>query len=275
MLQQKKKGNKCDGFCAGTQYFNCLPGYGVFTTIDKINLQNSPLVTSKTNSAMETDLYSCLEKNVSSLMSNGKLKNEEIVTRFGEYSPKIASTTTTTTNNYMRNSQSLQNILDLGSNAANSNNDFDQNTIVQTDKIQLINDKKAKMKSELNLSDLVGTAWHGASDSKELEKFSNLNKTLERQNGHNNINNNKDKNSRNRSVNVLSHFYDSTLPKRNKVAVPTAKFYSGTLPRLNGISVSSSTQEGDKSKFFLLKINCTRIFYTTPINKCMVQRSIS
>lgn len=251
MLQQKKKNNKCDGFCAGTQYFSCLPGYGVFTTIDKINLQNSPLVSSKTKPTMETDLYLCLEKNVSSLMDEGKPKNEEIVTRFGEYSPKVASAATTT-NNYMRNSHSLQNILDLGSNGANSNNDFDQNTIVQTDKIQLINEKKAKMKSELNLSDLIGSTWHGASDSKELEKFSNLNKTLERDNRYyhhnNNNNNNKDRNSRNRSANVLSHFYDSTLPKRNKVAVPTAKFYSGTLPRQNGLS----NEEEDKSKTFFL-----------------------
>ncbi|EFA04206.1 Ubiquitin carboxyl-terminal hydrolase CYLD-like Protein [Tribolium castaneum] len=234
-LHQKKKDNKCDGSCAGTQYFNCLPGYGVFTTIDRIVIQNSPLITNKnsvkTRNSTDLDLY--LEKNVSSF---SKSNHEEIVTKFGEYPQENMPPKTTT---YLRNSLSLQNILDTECSSGNSNNDFDQNTIIQPDKSHLINEKKAKMKSEINLSDMIGNSWHGATDAKELQKFSNLNQTLDRPEK------NGQKNNRNKSANILSHFYDGTLPKRNKINQPSAKFYDTTPPRIKN---GCPTHQEDEKK---------------------------
>jgi hypothetical protein len=65
-----------------------LPGYGVFTTIDRIFIPNSPLITNK-DSSRNSNLDRFLEKNVSSLsMNDSKPKYEEIVTKFGEYSQK-------------------------------------------------------------------------------------------------------------------------------------------------------------------------------------------
>ncbi|RZB73458.1 CAP GLY domain containing protein, partial [Asbolus verrucosus] len=248
-LHQKKKDNKCDGSCAGIQYFNCLPGYGVFTTIDRIVLSNSPLITNK-DTTKATDLDLCLEKNVSSLLGNdSKPKNEEIVTRFGEYSKSNLPPKSST---YLRNSLSLQNILETDTVTANSNNDFDQNSIIQPDKSHLIGDKKARIKSEIDLSDIIGGVWHGASDTKELEKFSNLNRTLERNDGDRNGHRENSRANRNKSANILSHFYDSTLPKRNKVATQTAKFYDNTLPRrVNGVKEKNgcaSNQEEESNK---------------------------
>ncbi|XP_063922733.1 ubiquitin carboxyl-terminal hydrolase CYLD isoform X3 [Zophobas morio] len=241
-LHQKKKDNKCDGSCAGIQYFQCLPGYGVFTTIDRIVLQNSPLITNK-EAPKDSELERCLEKNVSNF---SKPKYEEIVTKFGEYDQKVNVSPKNSTQ--LRSSLSLQNILDAESLTANSNNDFDQNSIIQPDRSQLLNEKKAKMKSEMDLSDIIGTSWHGATDAKELEKFSNLNKTLDRGEHEKNGYRESSRSNRNKSVNILSHFYDSTLPKRNKVSQASAKFYDTTLPRaVNGVKNGhSSTQEDTK-----------------------------
>jgi hypothetical protein len=245
-LQEKKKDNKCDGSCAGIQYFSCLPGYGVFTTIDRIFIPNSPLITNK-DSPRNSNLDRFLEKNVSSLsMNDSKPKYEEIVTKFGEYSQKAGLPPKNST--YLRNSLSLQNILDTECLTANSNNDFDQNSIIQPDRSQLINEKKAKMKSEMDLSDIIGASWHGATDAKELEKFSNLNRTLGKNENHErNGHRETSRANRNKSANILSHFYDSTLPKRNKVA--TAKFYDNTLPRkVNGVKNGSSSNQEEESK---------------------------
>jgi hypothetical protein len=245
-LHEKKKDNKCDGSCAGIQYFSCLPGYGVFTTIDRIFIPNSPLITNK-DSSRNSDLDRFLEKNVSGLsMNDSKPKYEEIVTKFGEYSQKAGLPPKNST--YLRNSLSLQNILDTECLTANSNNDFDQNSIIQPDRSQLINEKKAKMKSEMDLSDIIGASWHGATDAKELEKFSNLNRTLGKNENHErNGHRETSRANRNKSANILSHFYDSTLPKRNKVA--TAKFYDNTLPRkVNGVKNGSSSNQEEESK---------------------------
>ncbi|CAG9825331.1 unnamed protein product [Phaedon cochleariae] len=218
-LHERKKGNNCNGSCAGIQYFTCLPGFGVFTTIERVIPNNT------TESTAFSDLDYHIDKNVYSItknMSNSKPKNEEIVTRYGEYPKQLTIPSISTS---MRNSLSLQNMLDIGSTTINTNNDFDQNSVIQPERTYLMAEtKKAKNKSEVDLIDVIGT-WSGTTDKANLEAFSNFKKNLDK---NDNI---KEKYStletntlsrRNKSVNPLSHFLDSSSTLKKS----TAKFYT-------------------------------------------------
>lgn len=175
-LQEKRKDNTCNGSCAGIQYFRCAPGHGVFTTVDKI----IPKSYSSISDTSETYNNIDLDRNAFSIMtSDGKPKYEEIVTKYGEYPRKLISPSKPSST--MRNSLSLQNMLEVESKSVNTNNDFDQNTVIQPDKTYLVPEqRKIKTKSEMDLIDVIGGSWAGTTDSKQLENFSNLKKHLDK-----------------------------------------------------------------------------------------------
>lgn len=243
----------------------CLPGYGVFTTIEKIVPNNiSPLKTELNPSPPkpQSNLDLSIESNMFSLMNlnEGKPKNEEIITKYGEYPKKL--TTPSKPTNYIRASLSLQNMLDVGNITVNTNNDFDQNTVIQPDSTYLMPDQKKtkgkieldvkiKNKSDVDLAEIIGGSWAGTTDSKELEKFGSLKKNLDKND------NLKEKYShienggsntltrRNKSLNPLTHFLDSN----NTLKKNTAKFYTDFVE--NNKDESNMTirkQENVKSK---------------------------
>lgn len=132
----------------------------MFVTIDKINPIN---VTTSKETTKKSELDNSLEKSLSNLFFREKdieapPKHEEIVTKYGEY-PNMSNKSTI----YLRNSLSLQDILDVDK-STNSNNDFDNNSLVPPDKTYLIQEsgskKKFKNKSELNLIDIIGSSSH-------------------------------------------------------------------------------------------------------------------
>lgn len=219
----------------------CLPGYGVFTTIEKIipsynNFNDTEILPPP---KIVSNLELSLENNMLSLMNStdGKPKNEDIITKYGEYPKKL--TTPSKPQSCIRTSLSLQNMLDVENMSVNTNNDFDQNTVIQPDKAYLMNDQKKirtkseidwkmKNKSEVDLVDIIGGSWSGATDPKELEKFGSLKKNLDKndnikekisymENGNTNT-----LTKRNRSMNPLLHFLDSS----NSVKRNTSKFYT-------------------------------------------------
>lgn len=210
------------------------------------------------------------------MTSDGKPKNEEIVTKYGEYPKKLITSSKPTSS--MRNSLSLQNMLEVENKSVNTNNDFDQNTVIQPDKIYLVPEqRKIKTKSEMDLIDVIGGSWSGTIDSKQLDTFSNSKKHLDKNdnikvNKHSPIengfkekytyfengikdnsssfdNNTKENTStlsrRNKSLNPLAHLLEgnSTL-KRN-----TAKFYTDDyLENKEESRIASRKHDNTKSK---------------------------
>lgn len=221
-LHEKQPGNKCDGVCAGIRYFTCRAGHAVFTTIERIiPISYTDTIEKPVPQPQQNDLEISLQRNISSF-ANGtldKLPREDIVTKYGEYSKKISMPSTNLSHN-MKNSLSLQNILDMNS-SVNTNNDFDQNTIIQPDQSHLMNNEKLKNKSEINLHDLIGNPWPSSEVTKP-ENFSNLRKNLDKNDNikeykYNNFENRNslassngtlNRTGRNRSSNILSHLID-------------------------------------------------------------------
>lgn len=158
-LHEKRDQNKCDGSCSGIPYFSCSPGKGYFATIEKINPIN---ITAFKEVPKKTDSQDSLERKIISniFLRDKELeippKNEEIITKYGEYTNMSNKSTT-----YIRNSFSLQNILDVDK-STNSNNDFDNNSMMPADKTYLIHEseskKKFRNKSELDLIDMLGNS---------------------------------------------------------------------------------------------------------------------
>ncbi|CAG9769168.1 unnamed protein product [Ceutorhynchus assimilis] len=189
-LHEKRASNKCNGYCAGIQYFQCLPGRGLFTTIEKIQPTftskepDRPIIDKSPPQNHLTDLDVLIKENMTDLFTRNKSLDkpprEEIVTKYGEYSEKLSTLAKSTQLNHnMRNSVSLQNILEVDGGSINTNNDFDQNTIIQPDRSHLMNTEKIKNKSEVDLHDLIGHPW-GNSDATKAESYTNLRKSLDR-----------------------------------------------------------------------------------------------
>lgn len=124
----------------------CLPGYGVFTTIEKIipNYYNPlkdidlnpppPKHISNLDLSIESTMFSLINLN------DGRPRNEEIITKYGEYPKKLITPSKPT--NYIRASLSLQNMLDVENISVNTNNDFDQNSVIQPDNTYLMPEQK-------------------------------------------------------------------------------------------------------------------------------------
>lgn len=135
-----------------------------------------------------------------------------------------------------KTSVSLQNIND--SFTVNTNNDFDQNTILQPENLLLLNKQLKPMekklnKSEVDLIETIGGIWSGTTEQDKLPSYSNLKKTL-------NIDNNTHSNTTDRSTSYRSAItknfsnVSKTLPKKSKLLnkdnrSPTSKsnFYIG------------------------------------------------
>lgn len=192
--------------------------------------------------------------------NDGKPKNEELITKYGEYSKRL--TTPSKSSSYIRTSLSLQNMLDVDNVSINTNNDFDQNTVIQPDKTFLMpdqkkiktkseNDIKLRNKSEVDLVEIIGGTWAGTTDSKELEKFGSLKKNLDKndnikekyssmENGHSNT-----LTKRNKSINPLTHLLDGN----NSLKKNTAKFYTDLEENAkNGSNNSLKKLDNAKSK---------------------------
>lgn len=168
LFQEKKAGNRCDGSCAGIQYFTCLPGFGIFTTIEKIIPKDVYNEEEKLMTSMVTDLDVQLQKNMLLLEGDKNNKPDK---------PLQLSDIKKT----FKTSISLQDISD--SFTVNTNNDFDQNTILQPDNMQLLNQQlkaadKKTTKNEIDLMDTIGNIWMGTNDQEKLPSYSNLKKTL-------------------------------------------------------------------------------------------------
>lgn len=158
-----------------------------------------------------------------------KPHHEEIVTRYMDY-PKTR-TEEPSRSSYFRTSLSLQNILDpMEDYSVNTNNDFDQNSVIPPDKTYLIRETNKhavgnnKTKSEMDLIDAIGGSWAGSTDQKQLESYSNLRKNFDSKNE--SVNNNRSsyingvsKNSRNKSMDIISHLVEGskTLPRKTKL----------------------------------------------------------
>lgn len=202
-----------------------MPGYGIFTTIEQI----VPPADIHKKIQSSTDIDECIERNVSRINIRSsddipeKPHHEEIVTRYMDY-PKTR-TEETNRSSYFRTSVSLQNILDPTEDySVNTNNDFDQNSVIQPDKTYLIRDVgNNKIKSEVDLIDAIGGTWAGTTEQKQLESFANLRKTLDKNENVNNYRssytNGINKNSRNKSLDIISHLVEGskTLPRKAKL----------------------------------------------------------
>lgn len=160
--------------------------------------------------------------------------HEEIVTRYNEY-PK--TTVTAPINKYtprVRTSLSLQNILDpMESFSVNTNNDFDQNSIIQPDSAYLMNKNvnvgMNNKKPQTYLIDSNGDFWGENGDfwdenggTKQSDSSVTLRKNINRNENHSDFRSsykNVPKSTRNRSTNVFSHIESGskTLPRKSKL----------------------------------------------------------
>lgn len=217
-MKEKKRDNRCDGSCAGIQYFNCLPGYGVFTTIERIVPHHIP----SNIESIATDLDVQIHKNA--LCINSLDKNPDRVKYGGKLDYNIDRQEPS--NSYQKNtnfktSLSLHTLTDGSS--INTNNDFDQNTILQPDNTQLLNekskvsDRKSISKTNIDLIDVIGGVWAGTTESDKLPGYAGLKKTLEKSEYCNTTDRNTgSKFSRNRSPNLIVQLSSKTLPKKTK-----------------------------------------------------------
>ncbi|XP_050295821.1 ubiquitin carboxyl-terminal hydrolase CYLD isoform X2 [Anthonomus grandis grandis] len=243
ILQEKRPGSKCDGSCGNIQYFQCLPGRGLFTTIEKIipaSVGNEKEKSPPREPLSDLDIY--IHQKIMPNMFNGSLDDkpprEEIVTKYGEYSKKIsAPAKSTSLTHNMRNSLSLQNILDVDTMSINTNNDFDQNTIIQPDRSHLMNAEKIKNKSEMDLHDLIGgIPWTNAEPANQ-ESYTNLRKNLDKNdnikekyspllNRNSTLSSNGTllRSPRNKSANPISHLMEGTGTTKK------SKFYNLDAP---------------------------------------------
>lgn len=153
-----------------------------------------------------------------------KPHHEEIVTRYMDY-PKTNKGEESNKSSYFRTSVSLQNILDPSEDySVNTTNDFDQNSLIQPEKTYLIRDTATtKTKSEVDLIDAIGGTWAGSTDQKQLESFANIRKHLDKNDNVNqyrsSYSNGVNKNSRNKSLDIISHLVEGskTLPRKAKL----------------------------------------------------------
>ena len=227
MLQQKLPNNKCDGSFNGVQYFNCLPGFGIFTSIEKLsfNVSNNFEQNTSPKKSSVTDLDASAEKNISHFSNN-----------FKDINMTSKNLPINRTSNYFKSSRSMQDICEANSKpTVNTNNDFDQNTILQPDKSQLItnNHNVAQVKvtnnkkSDVDLTDVIGDMWTKMTDSSPSKnslahlKRSSLDMNLKSHSGEKStglILNNDIKTMRNKSANPISHIINGskTVPRKRK-----------------------------------------------------------
>ncbi|XP_066255282.1 ubiquitin carboxyl-terminal hydrolase CYLD [Euwallacea similis] len=251
-LHENKRINKCSGSYSGIQYFQCLPGRGLFTTIERIvpaHIIDSP----EPQKPALSDLEIFMKKNISNLTinSNGfddRPPREEIVTKYGEYSKKLSTPARSVPLNHnMRNSVSLQNILEVDDGSVNTNNDFDQNTIIQPDCSQLMNVEKLKNKSEMDLHDFIGMNRNSQSEAVTLRKNLDKNDNVKEKyspllNRNSTISSNGTLSRRNKSANPISHLIDGAGLSRK------SKFYMENNYVENGFDKAANVKKAEIGK---------------------------
>ncbi|KAK4879570.1 hypothetical protein RN001_007716 [Aquatica leii] len=255
-LHEKKINNNCNGSCAGIQYFQCLPGYGIFTTIERIIPQTLESTLKRHSSKPSTSLdllEELTKKNAASIGGITKdcevhKRNSGVETRNKNEahtqtdSEKVRNKISYSSNyNKFKSSLSMQNIVDTVTNAStNTNNDFDQNTVIQSDDLRLIqeaykNTFEQKPKSEIDLIDAIGGSWSGTTSPKDLEEYSRFKRKIEKTfkndclNCNDKVLHSKSNNSvtpqtsRNKSINPVSHLVNGskTVPRKVKLMQET------------------------------------------------------
>lgn len=143
-------------------------------TIEKIIPQTNISYADENLQTMEFDKY--LEHNITSLTGTLNKTNKvdkESKTEIVNNEAKLES------NNLVKPALSINNVTDC---ATNTNNDFDQNTIIQPDNIHLIKQNKSRnlqtkstaqfYTSEMDLIETIGGKWQGTTEPEQLEKFS-------------------------------------------------------------------------------------------------------
>lgn len=251
-MQEKKINNRCNGTCAGIRYFDCPPGYGVFTTVERIVIQNTPNITAKiqTKSFRDDLLDDFTEKNIARISINPNnecevhkkghvYKNEVHIQTNTDAESSAENGVANKLSNNFKTSLSLQDILEPANNlTVNTNNDFDQNTIIQPDDTYLVHEMRKntnlvennKHKSEIDLIEAIGGSWAGTTDSKDLWSYTNLKRNLEKPQKNDctnyndkvvqsTLNNVVLKTPRNKSVNPVSHLVNGskTVPRKSKL----------------------------------------------------------
>ncbi|KAB0798491.1 hypothetical protein PPYR_09484 [Photinus pyralis] len=248
-LYEKKINNNCNGTCAGIQYFECLPGFGIFTTIERIVPRNVECATVKSARKLSATLLdNFTEKNVADISINLKECDAQKKNHISESKFK----NDTQTQNRFRTSHSMQNILDPKSTSTNANNDFDQNTIIQPDNTNLIHEggsNKIDMhRTEIDLIDAIGGTWSDTLNHKELER-PHLKKPYEKTSRsefyvpcdttHSALNVTPTK-PRNKSINPVSHLINGSKTVPRKV-----KFFQEPEKTVNKSAIGSKNGEVD------------------------------
>lgn len=202
----------------------------------------------------QSELDASVERNLTNFTDNYRIKND--MPKNG-VSNKI---------NNFRVSHSMQNIYEIKNESSiNTNNDFDQNSILQPENTQLLKDAgkivvHQKVKSEVDLKDVIGSMWTDSVENMRPNTFGHIRNVYESSNDRlyetqsnltdksNNYRNSKNSNvktSRNKSSNLISHLANSskTLPK-------PAKFNMERMPvnKEKGVFVSTKNIDLSTSK---------------------------
>ncbi|KAK9686915.1 CAP-Gly domain [Popillia japonica] len=260
-LHEKQQNNQCDGFYAGVQYFKCQRGHGIFTTIDKLSIANDYSCDPPIKKGPHSELDASVERNLSNFTENYKLKDDASKTNISNK-----------TSNTVRTSHSMQNIYEVKNQfSINTNNDFDQNSMLQPEKTNLIHDTSKiivhqKLKADVDLKDVIGNIWADAirpvsythhkkgsdlpDNSVVLETQTNLDKL-------NNVTTARNgnvifKSPRNKSPNPLSHLRNGskTLPKKTKYSCERTSLNKdrGVFVSTKSIDISPKLSEHEEKR---------------------------
>lgn len=195
-LYEKKSGSRCNGSIANVQYFPCLPGFGIFATIERVVAHNVI-----SNITGDSDKCSTQQDDLT-----GDMKE-------------------------LKSSQLLQPLpIETKREFVNMNNDFDDNTILQSDRLLLLSKKEAKYSSGLrtaNINELkFGEALPNAFENDNMLQPESA------------------KLFRNR--NSISHAINSSKTISKKRKVPTFKSYDSEFnQQCLGTSIETSKSEID------------------------------
>lgn len=181
--------------------------------------------------APQSELDISVERNLSNFADNYRTKDD---------TSKNSIVNRNSSN--FKSSHSMQNIYEVKNNfSINTNNEFDQNSILQPEKAHLLDDVgkitiHQKGKSEVDLKDVIGNIWTDRVETVRPDCYMHLKKANDISDGpslsemHSNLSeksnnslsfknsNGTIKSPRNKSSNLISHLVNGskTLPKRTK-----------------------------------------------------------
>lgn len=224
-LREKKQGTRCNGSIARVQYFNCLPGYGIFATIDRLvahNVLHNNLPGSGTD---DNGKYSPTNKCLTNSIKKPTYKSQTTYTDKNTTSVITSSSQQDELPDNARNMKSSRSFQQPLSNenkreSVNTNNDFDHNTILQSDRLQLLTNKGTKQSAALrNSEDNEKSGKINDSKLTNVEPFSNTAEII------NAFTQPDTKTIRNKSLNIISHLNSSSKGISKKRKEATFKSY--------------------------------------------------